>query len=850
MPDTTQQAYNERAALMERNTDAPELKRYLSVARRRIWVIVAVFVIVATIGILSAFKATPVYEASARILIEKQTPQVVNFPDPGQVQSADSDYYQTQQQLVKSRTVLETAANQPAVKALLEGKGEGDSGGGLSGLVSEARRTVSAVLGVSPSAPPSLWERLGQMVEVTQVRGTHLLAINVKDTDPDRAAALANAVADAFVQHNVDRKLASSNDAFQFLQAQKKQQEIKVQQAEDALQQFRERVKVVSLDVKQDDNPVLTRLRRLQEQLTEAQLQRIDLESRAKVVHRVMDEGLSAAQLAAAATASDQPADAAPAAQSTDAAPDATPPAADAVAAAPLAPAATETQTAQAPVADTQPPETPATDAPATDTPAADTKLAAAPIAVGSAPPTEQAVFALPEVRDDAAISSLRAQILEAQKEGARLFDTYGPEHPQYRAARQKIDMLQQQLAAALPRVAASMDTQLEMLRNQEGELRTQYDAQNAAALELSKEALTYDRLMSDVERQRKLFDVLVERLREVDLTADYAKTNVEVADAAEVPRAPVSPRKVRAGILSVLLGLLLGLSAAFLAEYMDDTVNTPEDLEARTGIPVLGFVPAISRKGSGSDRPHRGRISIVEPLSSVTEAYRSIRTNLFFSAPPEKTRVMVISSGGPGDGKTTTAANLAIIIAQSGKRVLLIDADCRRPRVHDVFGLPNESGLTSVLTGEVTLAQAVQRPLDDKGEFIEGLHVLPAGPSAPNPAELLGSPAMRKLMLEAREHFDRVLIDTPPVLFVADASILAAMSDGVVLVVKSSKNTRALARRTRAQLEGVNARILGGVLNDVRLARLGYHYSDYYHYGYSRYYKDYTKAYYSEKRA
>jgi len=169
---------------------------------------------------------------------------------------------------------------------------------------------------------------------------------------------------------------------------------------------------------------------------------------------------------------------------------------------------------------------------------------------------------------------------------------------------------------------------------------------------------------------------------------------------------------------------------------------------------------------------------------------------------------------------------------------------------VHDVFGLSDENGLTSVLTGEVTLAQAVQRPLDDDGEFIEGLHVLTAGPSAPNPAELLGSPAMRKLLLEAREHFDRVLIDTPPVLFVADASILAAMSDGVVLVVKSSKNTRALARRTRAQLEGVNARILGGVLNDVRLARLGYHYSDYYHYGYSRYYKDYTKAYYSEKRA
>jgi succinoglycan biosynthesis transport protein ExoP len=596
----------------------------------------------------------------------------------------------------------------------------------------------------------------------------------VRDPDPQRAAALANAVADAFVQHHLDRKLASSNDAFQFLQAQKVQQEQKLQQAQDALQSFRERVKVVSLDVNQADNPVLARLRRLQQQLTDVQLQRIDLQARAQVVHRVMDKGLDAGQIAA--------------------------------------------QAAQA---------------------GAD----------AAAPAEQQSVFALPEVRDDAAISSLRAQLLDAQKEGARLVDTYGPEHPQYRAARKKIDMLQQQLAAAIPRVAGSMDAQLEMLTNQENDLRAQYDAQNAAALELSKQALTYDRLMSDVTRQSKLFDVLVERLREVNLTADYTKTNVEVADRAEPPALPVSPRKVRAGILSLLLGLLLGLGAAFLAEYMDETVNTPEDLEARTGIPVLGFVPAIRRRSSPGGNSHRGRISIVEPLSSVTEAYRGIRTNLFFSG-PQQAHVLVVSSGAAGDGKTTTAANLAIVIGQSGKRALLIDADCRRPRVHEIFGLPNETGLSSVLAGQATLEAAAQQPLDDEGQPVEKLHVLSAGPSEPNPAELLGSAAMRKLLQDARELYDRVIIDTPPVLFVADASILAAMSDGVVLVVKSSKNTRALARRTRAQLEGVNARILGGVLNNVRLTRFGHHYSDYYHYGYSRYYRDYAKAYYSQRRA
>jgi capsular exopolysaccharide synthesis family protein len=395
------------------------------------------------------------------------------------------------------------------------------------------------------------------------------------------------------------------------------------------------------------------------------------------------------------------------------------------------------------------------------------------------------------------------------------------------------------------------MDARLEMLTNQENELRAQYDMQNASALELSKESLAYDRLMSEVTRQRKLFDLVVERLHEVNLTGDYAKTNVEVADAAQVPKEAVSPRKGRDAALSLLLGLFLGVGLAFVTEYMDDTVKTPEDMESKAGLPVLGFVPAIrGSDGSASKKfGDRGRISVMEPASSVTEAYRGIRTSLFFSAPAEETRVLVVTSGGAGDGKTTTAANLAIVIGQSGKRVLLIDADCRRPRMHDIFGLSNETGLSSVLVGGVTLQDAVQQPLDEQGKPVEAVDVLVAGPKTPNPAELLGSAAMRTLLAQARQQYDQVLIDTPPVLFVADACILAAASDGVVLVVKSAKNTRSLARRTREQLEGVNAHVLGGVLNDVRLTRLGYHYSDYHHYGYSRYYKDYAKAYYADRK-
>jgi len=732
----------------------PELKHYIGILRRRIWAVVTAFVIVVTLGTVYAFKATPIYQGVAKILIEKQSPKVMNFQDVVQLQAADRDYYKTQKELVKSRAVLEKALQQPGVSDLPEVTGEG-AGGGPS-LLGEVRRTVAALLGSTPASPPEPWERLQRRLDVEQVRDTHLLLVKVESTDPVRAARLANAVARAFEQYHVERKLKTSNEAFRFLQEQKAKQERQLVQAEDALQRFREQARVVSLDVSDKGNPVLVRLSRLNEQLTEAQLRRIELEAQFKVVKEALESG-----------------------------------------------------------------------------------------SVTAGAPNER-LFSLPAVRDDATVTELRTTLIEAEKEVATLADTYGPEHPQLQAAQAKVTLLRAKLHEALSQLVGSLTAQLEMLTNQEQELHQQYDEQNRLALELAKQSLTFNRLKNEVDRQRRLFDVLVERMREVDVTADYAKTNVEVVEQAEVPKTPIKPRKARTVALAIFLGLFLGVGLAFFFEYLDDTVKTPEDLEERVGIPVLGFVPDMDTKGVEMDGfSYRGVVSIVEPTSSVTEAYRNIRTSLFFSAPAEESKVLVVTSGGPRDGKTTTATNLALVIAQSGKRVLLIDADFRRPMVHKIFGLNSKVGLSSVLVGEAALEEAVQQA-EHEGEVIENLDILAAGPKPPNPAELLDSQGMRRLLEEAREKYDRVIVDTPPVLFVADASILGAISDGVIMVVKSATNTRSLATRAREQLEGVKARILGGILNDVHVSRLGYYYSDYYYYGYSRYYRDYYRSYYA----
>ncbi len=731
---------------------SPELRHYLVVLRRRVWALATVFVIVVTLGIVHAFKSPPVYQADAEIAIEKQAARVMDFQDVVQLEASDRPYYETQAALVRSRAVLEKALEKPRMKELFE---TADRSRVRPSLPAEIKATVAALLGTPPSRPPEPWERLRDTVSVEQVRDTHLLLVSATSSDPVRAALIANAVAQAFREHHVEGKMAANYEAFNLLRTQAKDQEQKVVESENALQQFREQVKIVSLDVADANSPQLARLGKLSQDLTDAQTARIALEAELKVVQ-------------------------------------------DAVGTDPAAAA------------------------------------------------HNNRLLSLPEVRADPAVAAIRTSLVEADKEISALEDTYGPSHPQLQAASAKAELLRSRLAEALSQVAGSLTPQLAMLQEREQELGAQYDEQNELALELAKHSLTYGRLQSEVMRQRKLFDVLVERMREVDLSSDYPKANVEVVQSADPPSTPIRPRRARIILLSAFLGLLAGIGLAFFLEHMDDTVRTPEDLEERVGLPVLGFVPAINGAGGrGNEFIHRGTVCAMEPTSSASEAYRNIRTSLFFSAPAERAKALVITSGGPGDGKTTTATNLALAIAQSGKRVLLIDADLRRPMLHKVFSLDAHKGVSTVLVGEATLAECVQQARYD-GKAVQNLDILVAGPKPPNPSELLDSDGMRGLLEEARTAYDRVLVDTPPVLFVADASILGAICDGVILVVKSAKNTRSLAARAREQLRSVKARVLGGVLNEVHVSRLGSYYSDYYYYGYSRYYHDYYKSYYS----
>jgi len=751
MTDTTATA--EGFAPPAHEAEGLVLKDYVRILRRRAWVMLTVLVIVMTLGTVWVFKATPIYEAAAKILIERQSPRAASFEEVVQLPASEQEYYKTQQELLRSRAVMEKALEQPGIAALPEvaGSTKAEPSG-----VARVLAGLKAMFGSEPQKPAEPWERLRDCLMIEQVKDTRLLSVKAESSDPERAARIANAVANAFSAYHLQRKLALNNEAFAFLDGQKKEQEKRVLECETALQDFREKTQTVSLDVEDPNNPVLYRHAQLNQKLTTVRLARLE----AVAQFAVVEEALAASG----------------------------------------------------------------------DSLRAD----------------NEQLFALPSVRADEMVSKLRTQLIDAETRLTQLSATYGPAHQQVQAGTAAVTLLRTELHAALSHVVGSLAAELETLTSQQHELEQQYQEENRRALDLARNSLAFRRLANDSQRQEKLFEVLVERLREVDLTTDYAKTNLEVIEAADPPRTPCRPRKALALALCALAGLVLSAGAAFVLEFIDDTVKTPEDLEDRVGIPVLGFVPSMDEDEPEPDGDYHRSLSVLaDPGSHVTEAYRSIRTNLFYSAPAEDTKVIVVTSGSPGDGKTTTATNLAVTIAQSGKRVLLVDADLRRPMVRKIFGLAPGKGLSGVLVGETDFHDAVQQALHD-GEPIENLDILPSGPKPPNPAELLESDAMRTLIEAARASYDRVIIDSPPALFVADTSIVAGISNAVILVVKSGTNPRSMAIRAKEQLRSVNARILGGILNDVLIERLGYYDSGYSYYGYSRSSGEYSKSYYA----
>ena len=446
-------------------------------------------------------------------------------------------------------------------------------------------------------------------------------------------------------------------------------------------------------------------------------------------------------------------------------------------------------------------------------------------------------IYSIPAVQQDKHIQDVQTKLHDLEQERAALLVNYTEKHPGVI----KIDEQKRNLERSLQRRAqdavASLQNQYEAARANAEKLRQNYEQARATVSSQGAAATRLLNLQQELETTKQMYNTHLQRQKEMELSPNEMSSNITVATAARTPSL-IGPPRVRNILIALLLSLAAGIGLALLLDYLDDTLKSIEDVDRHIHLPTLALIPAprterklLARPASAPPPEVATALALTEDARSpVTEAYRHLRTSLLLSSAGQPPRTVLITSSQPSEGKTTTAVNTALMLAQTGAEVVLLDCDLRRPRVHGHFELPNARGVTNYLSGERDLDALIQTY--DK---LPNLKIITSGPVPPNAAELLGSEQMRRLLITLSEGFQHVIIDSPPAISFTDASILSTMVDGVILVVHGGRSSRAVVRRAKQQLLDVGAHLFGVVLNNVKPDS-----SNSYYYYYSSYYSGY----------
>jgi polysaccharide biosynthesis transport protein len=441
-------------------------------------------------------------------------------------------------------------------------------------------------------------------------------------------------------------------------------------------------------------------------------------------------------------------------------------------------------------------------------------------------------------------LETLRTKAADVKIQVAELSTQFGPAYPKVAQLNSQLKEIDAQILGETRKVAGKIRGQYMAALQRENMLRDALEKQKQEANKLNESSIQYSILKRDLDSNRQLYEGLMEKMKEAGVSAGLKSNNFRIVDVARVPTAPVEPNIPRNLGFGLILGLTSGVGLAFLLEGLDNTVRTTEQAQMISGLAPLGMIPLGSRtarEGTNSKRLVLASskeavelVTQVRPQSQMAESYRALRTSLLLSSSGAPPKVIMITSALPQEGKTTTSINCAVVLAQKGVRVLLIDADLRRPSIHKTLGMGPGSGLSNVLTGSATLEQAITR-----SSVLPNLSVLPAGTPPPNPAELLASTNMRDVLDQVRGQYDHIVVDTPPALSVTDAVVLSPRADSIVLVIRSGHTTKQALRRSRDILMQVNAKVSGVLLNAVDLSSPDYYYYYEYQGKYSRYYRD-----------
>ncbi len=680
--------------------NAFHLKDLWEVIRKRRWVVATFFVVLVTVVLIGTLSQTPIYRATTTIAILPDTPKVLNFQSIDDFGSGNyymyQDYYNTQNRIIQSNHIARRVIDRLGLKQ--EGK-EGK----------EVTMTPGYFLA---------------HLEVTPIKESQLVKISYNHPDPAEATRVANAIAEVYIEDNLEQRLSLTKQAVDWLSERLAELKNQVVESEQKMFEFKNKNRLVGLDDKQ--NLMLQKLVDLNTAYSRARAERIEVEARWKRLDRLVRAG------------------------------------------------------------------------------------------------TDRE--ALVEVLSSQLVQNLKQQLIDMQREHSQLSARYLPEHPKMRRLHDQISFVNQRIEGEITKILEAARTEYVLKRAEENSLGAELETAKQEALELHKKFISHMAIQQDAEKNQQLYDILLGRLKEADLTSSLRANNLRIIDSALEPSRPVKPRVQVNMALAVLVGLVGGIGLAFFFEYVDNTIKTTEDIERHVQLPLLGVIPDMA--DANEESTDRDLFVHTHPKSTIAESCRSIRTNLMFLGAEKPLHSFIVTSATPLEGKSTTTCNLGITLAQAGQRVVLVDADLRRSRLHKTFGLRNDAGFSTLLLGSNDVA-SVMLPTD-----IPNLWVIPSGPLPPNPSELLTSARMDEVLKMLEQEFDRVVFDSPPVIPVTDAIVLGRKVDGVLYVVKSGKVSRDLVAEARRRLVEVDTNVLGVVLNGLDVTDGAYAYQYQYYYG------------------
>ncbi len=725
------------------------LKDYIRIIRKRRWIILTFFIIVVVSVTISSFLSSPVYKATARILIERETPNVLSFQEVLALDTSDSDYYQTQYTILKSRTLAkDVLASVGLLEQTLQAQTSRFSPRAmLNGLLTllGLREPLSAEAEKRLQEEFAITQFLNTTIDIEPIKGSRLVDVSAFSTDPAMAAQLANTLVELYIKQNLDAKVGVSHQAVGWLEEQLKSSQTKVADSEEALMGYKQEHGIISLEDRQ--NIVMQKLSELNTAVNNARIKRISVEAQYKQIQEFLEVNQTIPSAAALAK-----------------------------------------------------------------------------------------LESISQVINNPLIQKLKVDLSALESELSELTKKFRAKHPNVIALRSQVASIRERILGEVRQIIGSIKNEYELAVAQEQDMMVALEEQKQEALDLNEKSIQYGVLARDVESNKRVYDTLLQRTKETSVTGQLETSNIRVIDQAARPNYPVAPRKKLNILLAMVVGAVLGTALAFFFEYIDNSVKTPDDIKQYLGIPFLGFIPKVALNGNHGAPPvpagHRIKqhpvdtIVALDPKSTVSEAYRSLRTNVMFSS-VERGPVILVTSASPTEGKSITVANLAITMAQSGSKTLIIDCDLRKPRMHRIFGIPgNEYGLTDMIANLGTPGARITV----KRTKIPNLDIIPCGKIPPNPSELLSSERTRLLIEALGKKYDKILIDSPPVNVVTDPVILSQIVGGVILIIRAGENSRDVVQRALEQLSDVKAHLLGGVLNSVDLQKDHYYYSSYYH--------------------